>query len=63
MLEPPVGMRVGRFGPFAVNLTMGELRKHGIRLKLAVSAILNEEPVRIVTLAAQSCVAQFHFLK
>ena len=44
MLEPPVGMRVGRFGPFEVNLTTGELRKHGIRLKL------QEQPFQILVL-------------
>jgi serine/threonine protein kinase len=44
MLEPPEGMRVGRFGPFEVNLTTGELRKHGIRLKL------HEQPFQILVL-------------
>ena len=44
MLEPPEGMRVGRFGPFEVNLTTGELRKHGIRLKF------HEQPFQILVL-------------
>jgi DNA-binding winged helix-turn-helix (wHTH) protein len=37
-------MRVGRFGPYEVNLTTGELRKHGIRLKL------QEQPFQILVL-------------
>jgi serine/threonine protein kinase/dipeptidyl aminopeptidase/acylaminoacyl peptidase len=54
MLEPPPGMRVGRFGPFEVNLTTGELRKHGIRLKLQeqpfqVLAMLLARPGKLVT--------------
>jgi serine/threonine protein kinase/WD40 repeat protein len=54
MLEPPEGMRVGRFGPFEVNLTTGELRKHGIRLKLQeqpfhILVLLLARPGRLVT--------------
>jgi eukaryotic-like serine/threonine-protein kinase len=54
MLEPPEGMRVGRFGPYEVNLTTGELRKHGIRLKLQeqpfqVLAMLLARPGKLVT--------------
>ena len=54
MLEPPPGMRVGRFGPFEVNLTTGELRKHGIRLKLQdqpfqILAMLLARPGKLVT--------------
>lgn len=44
MLEPPEGMRVGRFGPFEVNLTTGELRKHGMRLRL------QEQPFQVLAL-------------
>jgi serine/threonine protein kinase len=54
MLEPPMGMQVGRFGPFEVNLTTGELRKHGIRLKLQdqpfqILAMLLARPGKLVT--------------
>jgi serine/threonine protein kinase/Flp pilus assembly protein TadD len=54
MLEPPVGMRVGRFGPYEVNLTTGELRKHGIRLKLQdqsfqILVLLLARPGKLVT--------------
>jgi serine/threonine protein kinase len=54
MLEPPPGMRVGRFGSFEVNLTTGELRKHGIRLKLQdqpfqILAMLLARPGKLVT--------------
>ena len=54
MLEPPEGMRVGRFGPFEVNLTTGELRKHGIRLKLQdqpfqILVLLLARPGKLVT--------------
>ncbi len=34
METPPERMRVLRFGPFEANFATGELRKHGIRLKL-----------------------------
>ena len=34
MESPPEEMRLVRFGPFEANFTTGELRKHGIRLKL-----------------------------
>ena len=34
MEKPSEEMRVLRFGPFEANFTTGELRKHGIRLKL-----------------------------
>jgi serine/threonine protein kinase/Tol biopolymer transport system component/DNA-binding winged helix-turn-helix (wHTH) protein len=44
VLEPPKVLRVGRFGPYEVNLTTGELRKHGIRLKL------QDQPFRILVL-------------
>jgi serine/threonine protein kinase/Tol biopolymer transport system component len=54
MLEPPQGMRVGRFGPYEVNLTTGELRKHGIRLKLQdqpfqILVLLLARPGKLVT--------------
>ena len=54
MLEPSEGMRVGRFGPFEVNLTTGELRKHGIRLKLQdqpfqILVLLLARPRKLVT--------------
>jgi len=47
-------MRVGRFGPFEVNLTTGELRKHGIRLKVQdqpfqILALLLARPEALVT--------------
>jgi DNA-binding winged helix-turn-helix (wHTH) protein/Flp pilus assembly protein TadD len=43
-----------RFGPFTVNLRAGELRKHGIRLKLAgkpfqILAALLERPAELIT--------------
>jgi len=38
------GHTVGRIGPFEVNLTTGELRKHGIRLKL------QDQPFQILVL-------------
>ena len=54
MHEPHTGMRVGRFGPYQVNLTTGELRKHGIRLKLQdqpfqILALLLARPGKLVT--------------
>ena len=54
MLEPSPGMRVGRFRSFEVNLTTGELRKHGIRLKLQdqpfqILAMLLARPGKLVT--------------
>src|SRR5271165_1117916 len=47
-------MRVCRFGPFEVNLTTGELRKHGIRLKLQdqpfqILAMLLARPGKLLT--------------
>jgi eukaryotic-like serine/threonine-protein kinase len=44
MLGLPQSMRVGRFGPFEVNLATGELRKHGIRLKV------QDQPFQILVL-------------
>jgi DNA-binding winged helix-turn-helix (wHTH) protein len=44
MLDAPTGMRVAQFGLYEVNLTTGELRKHGIRLKL------QEQPFQILVL-------------
>jgi len=46
--------KIVRFGPFEVNLLKGELRKHGIRLRLGpqamqILAALLEEPGEIVT--------------
>ena len=48
------GMRLVRFGPFEANLTTGELRKHGIRLKLQdqpfqILAMLLARPGELVT--------------
>jgi len=34
MQDPAKGTRVERFGAFEVNFVTGELRKHGIRLKI-----------------------------
>ncbi len=47
-------MRVGRFEPFEVNLTTGELRKHGIRLRVQdqpfqILALLLARPETLVT--------------
>ena len=54
MHEPHTGMRIGRFGPYQVNLTTGELRKHGIRLKVQdqpfqILALLLARPGKLVT--------------
>ncbi|MBC8646614.1 MAG: winged helix-turn-helix domain-containing protein, partial [Thermoanaerobaculia bacterium] len=43
-----------RFGPFEVDLRAGELRKHGVRLKLTgqpleILALLLEQPGQVVT--------------
>ena len=53
-MEPTVGTRRKRFGAFEVDLRSGELRKHGIRLKLQdqpfkVLALLLEHPGDVVT--------------
>src|SRR5208337_2709420 len=44
MLAPPEDMQVGRFGPYEVHLATGELRKHGIRLRL------QDQPFQILVL-------------
>jgi TolB-like protein/DNA-binding winged helix-turn-helix (wHTH) protein/Tfp pilus assembly protein PilF len=54
MQEPTKGTQVARFGTFEVNFTAGELRKHGIRLKvqeqpLQVLALLLARPGELVT--------------
>jgi Tol biopolymer transport system component/DNA-binding winged helix-turn-helix (wHTH) protein len=54
MPDLPAGMRVSRFGPYEVNLTTRELRKHGILLKLQdqpfqILALLLASPGRLVT--------------
>lgn len=41
MQEPAKGTRLARFGAFEVNLVAGELRKHGVRLKI------QERPVQM----------------
>jgi TolB-like protein/DNA-binding winged helix-turn-helix (wHTH) protein len=50
----PEEMRLVRFGPFEVNFTTGELRKHGVRLKLQdqpfqVLKMLLARPAELVT--------------
>src|SRR5215471_10047421 len=42
MDKPPEEMRLVHFGPFEANFTTGELRKHGIRLKL------QDQPLQIL---------------
>src|SRR5712692_8864866 len=54
METPPEKMRLVRFGPFEANFTTGELRKHGIRVKLQeqpfqVLKILLARPGELVT--------------
>jgi DNA-binding winged helix-turn-helix (wHTH) protein/tetratricopeptide (TPR) repeat protein len=54
MQEPAKRTRVARFGAFEVNFVAGELRKHGIRLKVQeqpfqVLVLLMERPGELVT--------------
>ena len=54
MRDPLEGMRLVRFEAFEVNLTTGEVRKHGIRLKVQdqpfqVLVMLLARPGRLVT--------------
>lgn len=54
MLAPLRDRRVGRFGPYEVHLATGELRKHGIRLKLQdqpfqILVLLLTRPRKLVT--------------
>src|SRR5215469_1535729 len=54
MREPLEGMRLARFEAFEVNLTTGEVRKHGIRLKVQdqpfqVLVMLLARPGKLVT--------------
>jgi len=44
MQEPAKGTQFARFGAFEVNLAAGELRKHGIRLKV------QEQPFQVLQL-------------
>ncbi len=44
MQEPTNGIRRARFGAFEVNFATGELRKHGVRLKI------QEQPFRVLVL-------------
>jgi DNA-binding winged helix-turn-helix (wHTH) protein/tetratricopeptide (TPR) repeat protein len=44
MPEPAKGTRVARFGAFEVNFVAGELRKHGVRLKV------QEQPFQVLVL-------------
>jgi cholera toxin transcriptional activator len=44
MQEPAKGTRFARFGAFEVNFAAGELRKHGIRLKV------QEQPLQVLEL-------------
>jgi DNA-binding winged helix-turn-helix (wHTH) protein/Tfp pilus assembly protein PilF len=53
-METPVPNRKPRFGAFEVDLRAGELRKHGVRLKLQgqpfhVLAVLLEQPGEVVS--------------
>ncbi len=53
-MQPTAGTRRARFGAFEVDLHLGQLRKHGIRLKLQdqpfqVLALLLEHPGDLVT--------------
>ena len=54
MREPLEGMRLVRFEAFEVNLTTGEVRKHGIRLRVQdqpfqVLVMLLARPGKLVT--------------
>ena len=54
MGTPAAAARILRFGVFEVDLKVGELRKHGLRLKLSeqpfqVLAVLLEKPGEIIT--------------
>ena len=46
-MEPSTGPRELRFGPFAVELRSGELRKNGTRIRL------QEKPLRVLALLAE----------
>lgn len=52
--QPPPAARAIRFGPFELNMETGELRKHGVRIRLQhrpfqILAALVERPGRLVT--------------
>src|SRR5438477_10772748 len=53
-MEKSISLKPVRFGPFEADLRAGELRKHGVRLKLVgqpfeVLAMLLERPGQLVT--------------
>src|SRR6266581_585220 len=53
-MEKNVSLKAVRFGPFEADLRAGELRKHGVKLKLVgqpfeVLAMLLESPGQLVT--------------
>src|ERR1051326_3888541 len=54
MASPAANSQVIRFGPYEVDLRTGELRKHGLRIKLQeqpfqILAMLVERPGELVT--------------
>ena len=54
MADPGGTFRAARFGPFEADLRAGELRKHGVRIKLQdqpfqILAMLLERPGEMVT--------------
>ena len=53
-MEKSISLKPVRFGPFEADLRAGELRKHGVKLKLVgqpfeVLAMLLESPGQLVT--------------